>query len=152
MLRLVNTIAALGLIASFAVALITLPGLPERIPVHFDFRGNPDRYGSRWMILLVPLINTGIYAMLTVFARLDRRWYSFPRASSERGRQQQVRLIRILLGMLNMEITWIFTALALEVAVVAHGHEGFGPFLLVAALGIMAITIVGFVLRVLTVR
>ena len=44
--------AALTMISS----IITFTMLPETIPVHFDFYGNPDRYGSRFEMLLLPVI------------------------------------------------------------------------------------------------
>lgn len=36
--------------------LIAYPSLPEQIPIHFDFAGNVDGYGSKLIILVMPLI------------------------------------------------------------------------------------------------
>jgi uncharacterized membrane protein len=33
---------------AFATSLAAYPRLPERIPVHFDFAGNPNGFASRW--------------------------------------------------------------------------------------------------------
>ena len=35
-----------------AEMLFVLPGLPDIIPVHWGVDGSPDRYGSRWELLL----------------------------------------------------------------------------------------------------
>ena len=42
-------IAVLGLVLTAAV----LAFLPETVPVHFDAAWNPDRWGSRWELLLL---------------------------------------------------------------------------------------------------
>ena len=45
----------LALIAEIGTAAV-LPFLPETVPVHFDAAWNPDRWGSRWELLLLPAI------------------------------------------------------------------------------------------------
>lgn len=37
-------------------SILTLSMLPETIPVHFDIYGNPDRYGSKFEMLLLPMV------------------------------------------------------------------------------------------------
>ena len=45
----------LALVAVIGTAAV-LPFLPETVPVHFDAAWNPDRWGSRWELLLLPVI------------------------------------------------------------------------------------------------
>ena len=48
---------SLGLVAaSFLASAIAYGRLPERIPVHWNFKGEVDGYGDRWMIFLMPLV------------------------------------------------------------------------------------------------
>lgn len=56
-------IAVLGLVLTAAV----LASLPETVPVHFDAAWNPDRWGSRWELLLLPavlLLLAGIFTLV----------------------------------------------------------------------------------------
>ena len=39
------------------IALITLPYLPEKIPTHYGFNNQVDRWGSKYEALLFPIIN-----------------------------------------------------------------------------------------------
>lgn len=39
--------------------------LPARIPIHFGLNGQPNQYGGRWTIWLVPAIALLEYAVLT---------------------------------------------------------------------------------------
>lgn len=38
--------------------------LPSIIPVHFDLQGNPDNFGSKYFIFLLPFVGTVLYFTL----------------------------------------------------------------------------------------
>jgi len=60
------------LVAMFALAAITWPHAPDRIPVHWGLNGAVDRYGGKFEgLLLVPLIGLAIYLLFLVLPRLD---------------------------------------------------------------------------------
>jgi uncharacterized membrane protein len=62
------------LVAMFILAAATWSSAPDRIPVHWTFAGQPDRFGSRWEGLLgVPMAALGIYLTLLVLPRIDPR-------------------------------------------------------------------------------
>ena len=44
--------------------------LPESVPIHFDAKGEPNGYGSRFVYLILPL---GIYLLMLVLPRIDPR-------------------------------------------------------------------------------
>ena len=54
------------LAAIFVFAFVTYNSLPERIPVHFNFAGNADRWTDKSMIawLAMPLTSLGLTAVL----------------------------------------------------------------------------------------
>lgn len=43
-------------------------GLPARIPLHFDWLGNPDAWGPKWLLWVIPL--TGVFLTLIVNAAI----------------------------------------------------------------------------------
>lgn len=45
---------------------------PERVPVHFDFHGHPDRWGSPWELVLVTLLLPLGFIGLSIF--FDENW------------------------------------------------------------------------------
>lgn len=56
----------------FLVAAMTWSMVPDRIPVHWNFEGEVDRYGGRFeALLLVPLMTLAIYALLLFLPRID---------------------------------------------------------------------------------
>ncbi|MFD1423548.1 SdpI family protein [Laceyella tengchongensis] len=68
------------LILSWAIALVTLGVflychdlLPDRVPLHWNIKGQIDRYGSKNMLLLFGLIPLGINLLLTFLPNWDPR-------------------------------------------------------------------------------
>lgn len=56
-------IAALLIAATLIVTLVFYPDLPDRIPAHWNFRGEVDRYGDKWEIFLMP----GVMIVIVLF-------------------------------------------------------------------------------------
>ena len=59
--RIINLIL---LIVAFAMTAIALSVLPDIVGVHFDIHGNPDRFGSKYELLILPL---AVFVMQVVF-------------------------------------------------------------------------------------
>jgi uncharacterized membrane protein len=60
------------LVGMFALAAITWPHAPDRIPVHWGLNGEVDRYGGKFEgLLLPPLAALGIYALFLVLPKID---------------------------------------------------------------------------------
>ncbi|MBS1528702.1 MAG: SdpI family protein [Bacteroidetes bacterium] len=55
------------------------PGLPDTLPVHFGFKGTPDRYGSKDEFLAGPLILMGmsvlVYLLMKFLPAIDPKKY-----------------------------------------------------------------------------
>jgi len=77
-----NKTALLALLLSFGATLAALFFLPERIPLHWNLAGEADRFGSKYMLLLLPLLQLFLVGFLTYWPKLDpaRRgeWKSWP--------------------------------------------------------------------------
>jgi uncharacterized membrane protein len=39
---------------------------PEIVPIHFNFKGQADNYGSKTTLIILPIINIAVYVLLTV--------------------------------------------------------------------------------------
>ena len=62
----------LVLAGMFALAAITWPGAPDRIPVHWNLHQQVDRYGGRFEGLLgIPLLALGLYLLMRFVPRID---------------------------------------------------------------------------------
>jgi uncharacterized membrane protein len=62
------------ILAMFVAGACAWSYVPEKVPVHWNIRGEVDRYGGRFEgLLLVPLIGSGLYVLLLVLPRFDPR-------------------------------------------------------------------------------
>ena len=63
-----------------AVILIALPYLPEKIPAHYGFDNQVDRWGSKYEALLFPVVS-----ILMGYCGRQKRKRQFPFASNEKS-------------------------------------------------------------------
>jgi uncharacterized membrane protein len=81
---------ALGMIAAmFVLAAVMWSVAPDQIPVHWNWAGQPDRFGGRFEGLLgLPLAAAGIYALLLFLPRHRR-------ACCRRRRKRRLLVFRV---------------------------------------------------------
>ncbi|HEY8483749.1 MAG TPA: SdpI family protein [Longimicrobiales bacterium] len=58
----------------FVLALAVFPWLPERIPVHWNARGEADGWAGRWPGAFIgPLVGLGVWVLLWLLPKIDPR-------------------------------------------------------------------------------
>lgn len=94
-------------------------GLPERVPIHFDWRGEPDGWGPKYILWLLPTIGVTLMLLITASMRKKTKlggrmakqaWlgvltiafisllFCFIIRSAETGEFLQIRGLSILIG------------------------------------------------------
>src|SRR5215213_5719111 len=69
---------ALLIALSVIVSAIVYPQLPERVPTHWNLRGEINGYGSRWVTtLLFPLLLVAMWGLFRVLPKIDPRRANF---------------------------------------------------------------------------
>jgi uncharacterized membrane protein len=63
------------LVAIAAIAsIIVYPKLPDRVPTHFDIRGNPNAYGPRWVpTVIFPVMILLLWGLMRGLPKIDPR-------------------------------------------------------------------------------
>ena len=68
--------------AMFAVAAWSWPHVPDRIPTHWNFAGEVDGYGGKFVgLLLLPLIASWLYLMMLFMPLIDPGQRNYARIS-----------------------------------------------------------------------
>ena len=113
------------------VAISVYSRLPEKVPVHFGLTGEADRWGGRWMIFMIPLISTVIFA-------LDYWLFEYLSPVSPKQIPPQMRTP---LHLLLLELSIIFTFITWRMSEVAFGRaRGIGGWFLPVTLGAVLTT------------
>lgn len=82
------------ILGAFAFSFAVFQQLPERMPIHWDARGNPDGYGSRLVgALLLPGMLLLIWGVLLAIPSLDPR-----RANIEQSRDAYELLVLVVVA------------------------------------------------------
>ena len=89
------TACALMVAIALAAFFYVMPGLPDRVPVHWNIHGEADRYGSPWSLLLLgPVLMAGTMALFAVLP-----WLSPKRFEVDSSQRTYLAFMLILVGM-----------------------------------------------------
>ena len=86
--------------------------LPERLPVHYGFNGEADRFGSKMSLLLLPVVGLGIFILLTVVGRNPQAMNLPVRVTDEnrervyRAGIQFIYILRVVTAALFAYLIW----------------------------------------------
>lgn len=143
--KLLAEIAAISLlIMLWGVSIWAYFNLPQSIPVHFNFKGNADRYGSKSNLFILAIIATIIYVGLTLLPRFLSR-FNFPNTKTKENTADQIAMAANVFMYLKIIVLFIFLVLNLLTCFVSLKlAEGIGGwfYLLLAMLFIPTIVIV----------
>lgn len=128
--RTLDLAALLGL-AFYVFYMVTVwPGLPERIPTHFNSYGQPDAYGSKYSLLILPVLSIGIYFLFTFLNRRPNT-FNYPVQITDENRDRQYRLAREMMSFLKVSIIYCFLYITWRTVLTARGEaEGLGSLFL----------------------
>lgn len=108
--RILEGVAAAGLLVLLAVPAAYYSELPDTIATHFNAAGEADDYGPKVSIWLLPLIGLGVYVALTLLNR-QPQIFNYPVKITPENAERQYQLATRLIRVLKAGITWMFVYL-----------------------------------------
>lgn len=142
-----NTLALVGLVGFVIYFLLEWPGLPDPIPRHFNHEGKPDAYGSKYTMMLLPLLAIGSYI---VFNFLYKRphIFNYPVKITEENAERQYTLALEMMSALNAGIILSFFYISWQiVGVVNEEANGLGSWFLPAFLLVTFLPIIVYLIK-----
>ena len=103
----VEALALLGVVLTVALPAFFWDRLPDRVPTHFGFSGQPDAWGPKAWIWAVPAVSVALYLGLSWLARFPHR-LNYPWPITPENAPAQYRCARWLLLSLKAVIGWTF--------------------------------------------
>lgn len=109
--------------------------LPAEVPAHFNGAGEVDRWGSKWTLVMLPIIAGLLWIGMTILEKYPHT-HNYMVELHERNIEFQYRNSRMMLNVLKNLIGLVFVYLSYMFAQVALGEEdslgiGFLPVFLV---------------------
>jgi uncharacterized membrane protein len=142
----IDFIAFAFLAALIAIPVINYASLPETIPVHFNAAGQPDGYGGRGTLWMLPATGLFLYILMTIVEQFPQI-YNYPVEITEENAERQYRNAVRLIRVLKTLIIIIFSFLSFKTIQTATGTasglgKAFLPVFLLITFGIIIIYIV----------
>lgn len=94
--KTIEVITIALLLTYWATLLLTYPSLPEKIPIHFNYKGEIDNVASKGSIILLPIISTLVYALLSVLAKYPENFNYTEVITAENAQRNYTQATRIL--------------------------------------------------------
>ncbi|KZE40341.1 hypothetical protein AV656_01035 [Bhargavaea cecembensis] len=117
--------AAIGALVWIVFYLVSVWGiLPEQIPAHFNGAGEVDRWGSRWELVMLPVIAALLWVGMT-FLEEHPEWHNYMTELNERNIEFQYWNSRMLLNVLKNLIVHAFVYLSYRTTQVALGEADY---------------------------
>jgi hypothetical protein len=130
--------AAASLLIGFLVLLTVRYGqLPDEVPVHFNFAGDADSQGPKYLLWVVAGLMVLLYAALTYLARKPE-WFNYPVEITEQNRAYQTQNLVLLVNRMKLAIVAAVGLPILQSTNLALGlPSGFFPSAMLALVGLL---------------
>lgn len=88
LVQMFNYVGIIILVAIWTMTLLNYSTLPDLVPVHFDFNGNPDKMGGKELVLVLPLICSVLFIALSMLSRYPHRFNYIVKITEENVEKQ----------------------------------------------------------------
>lgn len=114
--------------------IVEFPGLEQKIPTHFNGAGEPDNWGNKHSLLILPIVNIAMYAGLTVMNRYPYI-FNYPITITEQNVIRQYQLAKTLVSAIKFSVAAMFLYIQIQTINAANGsHMGLGKFFIVVVI------------------
>lgn len=119
--------------------LIQLSSLPDEVPMHYNAKGEIDRYGSKWETIILPVMTVFLWGMCTLGEK-HPSVMNIPKKLTEDNKQEIYTISTHLLSVVKNVSLLIFSFVIFEICWTAKGNtqlltSWFLPVLLLVILG-----------------
>lgn len=127
--KIFEAIAIISVLANAAIIAISMPGLPDIVPTHFDFNGTPNQYGSKNTLWITVAVSVFIY-MLTGIISMFPESFNYP--SQKNDKESQYKLGAKLIRSLKASVLLFITIVTFVVIQSTKSGNAKGAFWLIA--------------------
>ncbi|MFD1205272.1 MULTISPECIES: DUF1648 domain-containing protein [Sporosarcina] len=133
-----DTVTLLAYLAGIIYLIFMWGQLPDEVPGHYNGAGEVDRWGSKWELILLPVIALFLFAFMAFMER-HPEWHNYMNLN-ENNIEFQYKNSMLLLNVLKNECVLFFTYLHFKTVQVALGKAaslgiGFLPIFIGITIG-----------------
>lgn len=110
--------SVLGILAIFTYVGLQYTSLPQEIPIHFDFSGVPDDFGSKKLIWALPILSVLLYFLL----RFSAKNKNFPLLNASASVKKNPLIAKTMIYTLLLVSVLIFSNMTYESIAISRGE------------------------------
>ncbi|MBB6454622.1 putative membrane protein [Salirhabdus euzebyi] len=149
--KLLELISVLIIFVTFIYIMYVWKDLPENMPMHFNAFGEPDAWGPKASIFMLPVMSTFLFVLLFLLAKIPST-HNFPIKVTEQNAKQLYELSKKMLVIMNFEIVCFFSFATWSTVQVAFGKAGLGSWFLPALIIVLFGTMLYMVIKIVRLR
>jgi uncharacterized membrane protein len=117
--QLLNTLSLVTLIGFVIFFLLKWPGLPDPIPRHYNAAGEPDAYGSKYTLMILPLLSIAIYFTFNYFNQKPYI-FNYPVKITEENAERQYTLAMNMMSSISTGVILTFFYISWRTVSIAY--------------------------------
>lgn len=146
--KVFELLGLLALIAIWVLLLMNYSNLPDTIPTHFNGFGEIDAFGTKRNILVLPILATVFYIVLTLVNKVPYL-LNYPVTINKENVLRIFTHTTKLVRFLKLVLVVILGQIEYKTIQIAHGEaEGLGVWFLPYTLGFTLIPIIFFAVKI----
>lgn len=98
--KVCNSIGLLFMLVAIALLLFNWGKLPDTVPTHFNIKGEADGWGSKYSLIILPVIAIAFYLFLSMIENKPHH-YNYVVQLTEQNVQKQYTLARNLMNIIK---------------------------------------------------
>lgn len=107
--------------ASILFLIVKWSVIPDQVPGHFNGAGEVDRWGSKYELILLPIIGMFLFIFLSLLEKAPHM-HNYPKRLNEQNVEQFYLQSRQMLNIVKNLCLVIFAFLIVQIVRVAHGE------------------------------
>lgn len=130
------------LIIQWAITLYYFSNLPNAIPTHYNFTGQPDGFGNKLTIFILPILSTVLFVGMTILNKFPHI-FNYPLKITYQNAERQYTIATRLIRYLKFIVALAFSTIVLMIFQTASNKiSGFSIWFLLLFIGLIFIPMV----------
>lgn len=125
------------LVGTVLYLIITWGSVPQEVPMHHNFAGEVDRWGSKGELLLLPILSWLLYIIITVVEQIPGVWNTGVKVTPE-NTWRVYRCVKYMLSTMKLIMVGLFTYLTVTTTFCLELPPWFTVLVLVLVFGDIA--------------
>ncbi len=142
--KIVEVVGWFTLAILWILTLWNYGSLPETIPTHFNASGQPNDYGSKGTLLMLPIIATVLFFGMTILNKYPQA-FNYPTHITDANALRQYTNVTKMVRYLKLAVVLIFLFIVFKTLKTVEGAaEGLGIWFLPLTFGLVFIPMIFF--------